>query len=156
MIFTVGAVHEPTGLEQLPMAPPELEPLASLAPPEELAAEPELVAPELPLLLPLPPLDPDVPDPLPLALVLLELPELVAPEPPLPALLEPAPFEPPLLPDAVDPEPPPEPFEVPASVSPPQLGVDAGDPQPAQTARIAKTGAARRARAGPAWRAFAL
>jgi hypothetical protein len=137
-MFTVGAVHEPTGLEQLPTTPPELAPLLLLVPLEELVPEallpPELVAPALPLPLPLPVLlEPVAPDPLPPALV----------EPPL------------VLPDAVDPEPPPELFVWPASV-PPQLGGPSAVPQPAQTETIAKTGAARQRRAGAAGRTAAL
>jgi hypothetical protein len=138
-------VHEPTALEQLPTTPPELAPLLLLVPLEELVPEalllPELVMPELPL-----------------------LPVLVVPELPLPVLLEPVapePLPPPLvesplvLPDAVDAGPPPELLVWPASM-PSQLGAPAGVPQPAQTARIAKTGAVRQRRAGTAGRTVAL
>ena len=141
MTFTVGAMHEPTVLEQLPTTPPELEPLLLLVPLEELVPEPlllpELVAPEL--------------------LLELVVPELLLPEPLEPVAPDPLPLEPPLvLPDAVDPEPPPELFVWPASSPPPKPGVPDVVPQPAQTARIAKTGAVRQPRAGTAGRIFAL
>jgi hypothetical protein len=80
-------VHEPTGLEQLPVTPPEPESLPLLVPLEELAPE-ELLLPEL-----------EVPE-----LLLPVLLEPVAPDPLPPPLVDPL-----LVPlDVVDGEPPPE------------------------------------------------